>query len=255
MTPYYDFSYSAPWYDITSIEDSLAAIYLSILPLFFGIWLLAAAVGLVLYILGGIGQMKMAEKLGVPNGWLAFIPVANIWLLGKMADFTPIGLQKQSKLRHVLLWGTVGLLALPLLLALLFIPLSLVAESAPVAFVLLILLVILVMIAAIIVLAVFEFIAVFRLYKAFDENNSTLYFALTLAAYLLLGLWIAPIFFFILGRKPYYPPYGYTYLPQNGYGQPNGYAPPYPPQNGYGYPPQNGTPYETAPSDQNPPRA
>ena len=40
---------------------------------------------IVLYILKAIGLMKIADKLGTPNSWLAFIPVANMYLLGKMA--------------------------------------------------------------------------------------------------------------------------------------------------------------------------
>lgn len=38
------------------------------------------------YIMNGIAYLRMAKKLGIPNGWLGFIPIADLWLLGKIAD-------------------------------------------------------------------------------------------------------------------------------------------------------------------------
>ena len=38
------------------------------------------------YVISGISYMKIAKKLGVPAGWLAFIPVADLFLLGQMAE-------------------------------------------------------------------------------------------------------------------------------------------------------------------------
>ncbi|MBU8906485.1 hypothetical protein [Desertibacillus haloalkaliphilus] len=40
-------------------------------------------IGIVAYILGAIGLMKLADQSGVNNGWLAFIPVANLWVVGE----------------------------------------------------------------------------------------------------------------------------------------------------------------------------
>lgn len=38
---------------------------------------------ITLYLFQSIGLMKITDKLGTPNSWLAFIPIANIYLLGK----------------------------------------------------------------------------------------------------------------------------------------------------------------------------
>lgn len=38
---------------------------------------------IALYLFQSIGLMKIADKLGSSNSWLAFIPVANMYLLGK----------------------------------------------------------------------------------------------------------------------------------------------------------------------------
>lgn len=39
-----------------------------------------------LYIFGALCLMKMADRLGVENGWFAFIPFLNLWLLTEMGD-------------------------------------------------------------------------------------------------------------------------------------------------------------------------
>lgn len=39
------------------------------------------------YILQGIGLMTMAKKLMIANPWMSFIPVAQLYLLGKIAEF------------------------------------------------------------------------------------------------------------------------------------------------------------------------
>lgn len=41
-------------------------------------------VGFATYILGAIGLMKVAERCDVQNGWLAFIPYANLWVMGEV---------------------------------------------------------------------------------------------------------------------------------------------------------------------------
>ena len=39
-----------------------------------------------LYLLNGFGLMKIAEKLGMQNGYYAFIPFLRYWYLGKIAE-------------------------------------------------------------------------------------------------------------------------------------------------------------------------
>ena len=48
--------------------------------------LFSAVISLAIYILQGIAFMKIAQKVGVPNGWMAFIPFANLYLYGKIAE-------------------------------------------------------------------------------------------------------------------------------------------------------------------------
>ncbi|MFT4308056.1 MAG: hypothetical protein ACMXYM_01665 [Candidatus Woesearchaeota archaeon] len=45
--------------------------------------------GLALYVYYAIALMTIARKIGTPNAWLAFIPVANIYLIWRMSN-TPL---------------------------------------------------------------------------------------------------------------------------------------------------------------------
>jgi hypothetical protein len=41
-------------------------------------------IGLVCYIFLSIGLMKMAENAGINNAWLAWIPIANYYIMGEL---------------------------------------------------------------------------------------------------------------------------------------------------------------------------
>ena len=45
-------------------------------------------IGLAIYIYTAIALMAIAKKLKVKNGWLAFIPIANIYLMTQLADIS-----------------------------------------------------------------------------------------------------------------------------------------------------------------------
>ncbi|MHB8896214.1 MAG: DUF5684 domain-containing protein, partial [Candidatus Geothermincolia bacterium] len=43
-------------------------------------------IAIAAYIFSSYCLMKIADRLGVPNGWFAFIPFLNYWLLCQMAE-------------------------------------------------------------------------------------------------------------------------------------------------------------------------
>ena len=45
-------------------------------------------VALAVYIYSAIALMFIAKKTGTPNGWLAFIPIANVYLVTQMAGIS-----------------------------------------------------------------------------------------------------------------------------------------------------------------------
>ncbi len=48
-------------------------------------------IGIVLYVLMAVGLYKIASNRGIENPWLAWIPVANMYLLGKIVKSVSIG--------------------------------------------------------------------------------------------------------------------------------------------------------------------
>lgn len=47
--------------------------------------------GLILYILGSLGLMQITDKLGSKGAWMAWLPLFNVYLLGKLAFNKGIG--------------------------------------------------------------------------------------------------------------------------------------------------------------------
>ncbi|MBQ7380206.1 MAG: hypothetical protein IJW70_11085 [Clostridia bacterium] len=64
--------------------------------------IVTTAVLLVLYILHAVGLMRIAKKLGVKHRFLAWIPYANIYLLGKCAEKS-----EERNGRKVWKWGMI----------------------------------------------------------------------------------------------------------------------------------------------------
>ncbi len=67
-----------------------------------------SAVGFALYVLYALGLYKMGKNLGINGSWLAFIPVANLYVMGKIVDQVSIGGLSVPRLEFVL---PVGFLA------------------------------------------------------------------------------------------------------------------------------------------------
>ncbi len=73
-----DYTYT---YDMASANGNsawgLALLGAMLVPVMIG--------SLALYIYSAWATMVVAQKLNVPNGWLAFIPIANVYLMTQMA--------------------------------------------------------------------------------------------------------------------------------------------------------------------------
>ena len=56
------------------------------LTVFIGVFAVSISIGIVIYLLEAIGVYKMAKSAEIKNPWLAFIPVANDWVFGTLAE-------------------------------------------------------------------------------------------------------------------------------------------------------------------------
>lgn len=66
--------------------------------------LVALVVSVTSYVLSAIGLYRIAKRRGIHHAWLAWIPVANSWLLGSVSDhYQYVSNHKITKRRTVLL--------------------------------------------------------------------------------------------------------------------------------------------------------
>ena len=77
---YYDYGYDAAY----GMGDATASIIF--LVVYFLIYGLVFGIGIASYIMQAIAYMRIAKKRGIKNGWLAFIPVAESYLVGSVTS-------------------------------------------------------------------------------------------------------------------------------------------------------------------------
>ena len=211
-------------------------------------------VSIAFYVLQSLGMYTIAQRRGISNPWLAWLPVGNAWILGAIADDYQLKVFGRVKSRRKLLLGmNIGVVAVvPLFLCM--IPLAMAGEEGLAAFLVLYVLLLLALIVVAVVVAVFTYICLYELFASCDPNNKTLFLLLSI----FLGN-LSAVFVFIcrnkdLGMAPpaprsYYQPPQYLPPQQPGY-QPQYQPPQYqPPQY---QPPQYQTPQYQPPQYQPP---
>lgn len=83
--------------------------------------MMSATFGLtiLLYVLESIGLYTLCSRRGLGNAWLAWIPVGNLWTLGKIADQDQE--KRSGKPARLRVWMMVLLLAVPVAMILMFV--------------------------------------------------------------------------------------------------------------------------------------
>ena len=112
-------------------------------------------IGIILYVFMALGMQAMATKLKIENPWLAWIPIANVYLMGRIAgDQVKIFNKNIPKLGLVLLIGgiCIGVLTVVPVINLL----------AGIAY------------------AVIYCVTLYKIYRIFAENNAVLYTILSI---------------------------------------------------------------------------
>lgn len=116
---------------------------------------IAIIIGIILYVFMALGMQSMATKLKIENPWLAWIPIVNIYLIGRIAgDQVTIFNKTIQKLGLVLLIGCIcaGVIsAIPII-----------------GFI------------ACIAYAIIYFVALYKIYRIFAENNAVLFCILSI---------------------------------------------------------------------------
>lgn len=160
----------------------------------------SSLISIAVYVLTGLGMYTIAKRRGIHKPWLAWVPIANLWLLGCIADQYRSVARGEVKNRRKVLLGTriamvvLSILVLVLCITMLFSILSVglrnlenmdeIAAAELVSSMLvpmagMILLCLPLMVLAI-VHTVFYYIALYDLFSSCDPSNATLYLVLSI---------------------------------------------------------------------------
>lgn len=97
----YDFGYYG---DEAIIEEMMTGFGFAFLGVIMVFALIALAVAVAAYVFNSIGIYTIANRRGIRNAWLAWIPVANCWIVGSISDqYQYLVKGKQTNRRKILL--------------------------------------------------------------------------------------------------------------------------------------------------------
>ena len=211
-----------------------------ILAFYSGMSMFTSLISIVMYVLSSLGMYTIANRRGINNAWLAWIPVGSVWILGSIADDYRQKARGEVKNRRTLLMVVTIVMVVLTFVAFgsVIAPLveaaidgdamdmeDLVDDLLSMGFAMM-----LVSVCSI-VYTVFYYICLYELFTSCDPNNKALYLVLSI-----LISWTMPVLIFICRNKDdgMYPaprPAAYGYMPpqyqQPPYGQPVYQQPPY----------------------------
>ncbi|MBQ7802069.1 MAG: hypothetical protein IJ375_07080 [Oscillospiraceae bacterium] len=82
MSSYYDYGY----FPEEDLMEFVGEFGVAIIGILLAVVLVVAAVAILEYVFQAVGLYTIAKRRGINNPWLAWIPVANVWILGSIAD-------------------------------------------------------------------------------------------------------------------------------------------------------------------------
>ena len=144
----------------------------------------------------------MAKACHLPRPYLAWIPVANAYLIGQMAECgASRGGKKCMAYRKILLGlqlAVVGIAVVMIFLVIIVAVMAAVSEStaSSAMFVILLVMAYLALMGVSIAYTVFCYIAYWQIFRLFDENNAVIYLVVSI-----LFSVASPFIFLILSRK------------------------------------------------------
>ena len=185
---------------------------------FVGAIAVSAVIGIAIYLLESISVYKMAKSAEIKNPWLAFIPVANDWVFGTLAEKYKKKNGTKSARFGIILPVLEGIVLIETIALTIFTVISIKeitgyaldavntsSEMVPEQFMSLIPVIILyfALMAVAFAYAVVFFIALWRVYSSFDKSNATLYIVLSV----IFTISVPIILFIIRNRKPEFDPH------------------------------------------------
>ncbi len=155
-----------------------------------GALLFSLVIGLVFYIFESLGLYAIAKRRGIKRAWLAWVPVGNVWLLGKISDqYQQYAHGKKTYRAAILLWCNLAMvvLSIPLLVMAVRIMVNVVETAHYVrgyipsmSMLGSVGLLSLAVMALSIVIVVFQFIALYDLFRSCEPKNATAYLIISI---------------------------------------------------------------------------
>lgn len=193
------------------VGEELEAVF-SVIGSIFGAGLLPGGIGLAAYVLTALSFYTIAQRRGIKQAWMSWVPVLNLWILGSIADqYRYVAKGEIRSRRKVLLTLSVlqAVLSLVWIVVIVVMVVRLAVELPQLEhmneaqlgarFVGIILTMVgtgLLMSVAAITEAVFRYIALHDLYASCEPGNKTLYLVLSILFNITM-----PVFLFICRSK------------------------------------------------------
>ena len=173
------YDYYDPWSEIDG--SAVAGVAGVVLGIFLIVMLLIMVLGVAMYVLSSLGMYKIAQRRGIRNPWLSWIPVGNMWILGCISDQYQYLVKGKIRNRRKVLIGLEVATAVSYFLyavAQVVTALSFGAADVPMAVVAVLYVV---MNAGLsIVLMVFSYIAYYDLFVSCDPGHAEVYLVLSI---------------------------------------------------------------------------
>lgn len=168
--------------------EAAVGVMLIIIILYIAIYAIMIAVSIAAYVLNSLGMYTIAKRRNISNPIFAWIPVANVWLLGAIADDYDEKVKGVKKKSRVLLLSLyLAFCAAFVLLIVGVVVFAIVgatqyyAEETVVAGMIIIMMVgYLAIFAVAIVMSVFQYIAYYKLFKSCHPDNAVVYLILSI---------------------------------------------------------------------------
>ena len=150
----------------------------------------APLVSIAIYVFTALSLYTIAKRRGIACPWLAWVPVANLWLLGSLSD--QYRYLTQGKIKHkrisLLVWKGVSWVLTGSIVRAVIAALA----GASVGAVLMVLCLALVVACAAVVYVVLYFMALYDVYASCDPQNAAVYLVLSI-----FFRFLVPIFLFV----------------------------------------------------------
>ena len=182
-----------------------------VLLIFLGVYLLILGFTVAAYILQSLGMYTIAKRRQIPNPWLAWIPVGNMWMMGSISDqYQYVAKGRVRNRRKALLGLNIAIFALEIPLGILGSLAQMLAVFNEGETLILWLIPVAAAMAVVTIFAVvIQYMALYDLFASCDPDNAAVYLVLSI----LFGVTL-PFFVFFCRKKDLGMPPRKTEIPE-----------------------------------------